>query len=91
MGAYRAIAKEVKEQVIYRIKNEGVSVAIAAKDAGISTKTIYTWLSQKAEGIPSILTTARLKKENQALYEFIGKLTVQVNALKKKRADYHAA
>jgi transposase len=85
MGTFRVIAKEVKDQVLHRIKNEGVSVVQAAKDAGISTKTIYTWLAARAEGVPGVLETARLKKENQALYEFIGKLTIEVNALKKKR------
>jgi len=37
--AYR-IAPEIKEQIINRIKNDGISVAEAAKAHGVSTVTI---------------------------------------------------
>jgi len=36
------IAPEVKAQIINRIKNDGVSVAQAAKDAGVSDASVYT-------------------------------------------------
>jgi transposase-like protein len=49
MKKYR-IAPKVKEQVLGRIKNDGISVADAAKDHGISTKTIYKWLGGSADG-----------------------------------------
>ena len=35
------IANELKEQILDRIKNEGVTVMQAAKDHGIAEKTIY--------------------------------------------------
>jgi transposase-like protein len=38
----KTIAKDVKDQILNRIKNEGVSVIQAAKDHGISEGTIYT-------------------------------------------------
>lgn len=41
------IAPEVKEQIIGRIKNEGVSVVQAAKEHGKSEGTIYTWIAKK--------------------------------------------
>ena len=43
------IALEVKEQIINRIKNDGVSVVQAATDHGISENTIYTWIAKKTE------------------------------------------
>ncbi len=50
MGTFHVIAKETKEQILNRIKNEGVSVPQAAKDAGISNTTIYTWLDRTTQG-----------------------------------------
>ncbi len=46
------IAPEVKEQTINRIKNDGISVAEAAKDHGISDQTVYGWIAKKVEGQP---------------------------------------
>ena len=34
--------KELKEQILKRIKEEGVTVAQAAEDHGIAVKTIHT-------------------------------------------------
>lgn len=38
-----ASRKEIKEQIIKRIKEEGITVSTAAADAGISTKIINMW------------------------------------------------
>ncbi|MGH7203478.1 MAG: helix-turn-helix domain-containing protein [Candidatus Levyibacteriota bacterium] len=43
MGNFKVIAKEIKEQILQRIKEKGISVADAAAEHGISTKTIYNW------------------------------------------------
>lgn len=77
------IKKEIREQILFRIKNEGVSVSQAAKDHGVSTKTIYGWLSKEAEKAPSVVTVNRLQNENKQLYQIIGRLTAEVNRLKK--------
>lgn len=34
------ISKEIKDQILGRIKNDGVSIADAARDHGVSEKTI---------------------------------------------------
>jgi len=78
------IAQEVKEQIISRIKNDGVSVAEAAKDHGVSTVTIYTWLGNKARGSVSLLEHNKVKKENQQLKEIIGELTIKMSVEAKK-------
>lgn len=44
------IAKDVKEQIINRIKNDGLSVVQAAKEHGIAEGTIYSWIAKKTEG-----------------------------------------
>ena len=77
------IAPEIKEQIINRIKNDGVSVATAAKDHGVSTVTIYSWLGTTAKGV-SIIEHNRLKKENVLLKALIGELTLKLSTEKKK-------
>ncbi len=79
------IAPEVKEQIINRIKNEGVTVAGAAKDHGLHETTIYGWLGKKAEGMPSILEYAKLKRENDELLRLVGLITFKLSESQKKK------
>lgn len=78
------IAKEVKADIIRRVKEEGVSVAQAAKDHGIHETTIYGWLGSGAVGIPSWGEFSRLQKQNKELFEVVGELTVKLSAAQKK-------
>ena len=41
MSTGKYIPKEIKEQILTRIKEEGLTVKSAADEHGISTKTIY--------------------------------------------------
>lgn len=77
MGNFRTIAKEIKEQIINRIKNEGVSVAQAAKDAGIATRTIYKWLENGIGSNNQTSENNKLKRENKFLLQLIGRLTME--------------
>jgi transposase-like protein len=79
------IAPEVREQIISRIKNDGVSVAQAAKDHGVSEPTIYAWIGAKVEGGPSVMEIAKLRKENDELLKMIGILTMKLNESQKKK------
>ena len=78
------IAPEVKEQIINRIKHEGVSVAQAAKEHGVSENTIYGWIAKKVDGQPSISEVLRLKKENKQLLELVGEMTLKLSETQKK-------
>lgn len=78
------VAPEVKAQIINRIKNDGVSVAQAAKDHGVSEASIYTWLGKKSEGAPSVLNVARMKKENAQLLQLVGEMTLKLSETQKK-------
>lgn len=80
--AYR-IAPEIKEQIINRIKNDGISVTEAAKEHGISITTIYAWLGTSAKGV-SIIDHNRLKKENRLLKALIGELTFKLSSGEKR-------
>lgn len=79
------VATEVRTQIINRIKNDGISVAQAAKDHGVSEASIYTWLGKKTEGAPSVLEVARLKKENVQLLQLVGEMTLKLSETQKKR------
>ena len=86
MSNKRFYSQEVKDQIIGRIKNEGLPVVQVAKEHGLSDKTVYGWLTKLTQGSVSVLEYGRLKKENKLLLELIGKLTLEKEkskALKK--------
>ena len=61
------IAPEVKEQIINRIKNVGISVVQAAKDHRVAEGTIYAWIAKKTIGNSCLSVIIKLKKENAQL------------------------
>lgn len=78
----RYINKAKKDEVLLAVKN-GLSVAEASNQHGVSTKAIYVWLKAQADNTgTSSLEVARLRRENQELKEIIGMF-----ALDKKRAE----
>ena len=83
MGTFKVISKEIKEQILKRIKEEGVTVSQAASEAGISSKTIYNWMRSKTITDGSILEISRLKREKKELLEIIGELTHDLKRSKK--------
>jgi transposase-like protein len=82
-GFHAPINKEIKEEILAKVK-EGKTVTETAAQYGVSTKTIYTWLSNKATGEPGTLEPSRLRRENQELYTLIGRITAQLERSKKK-------
>jgi len=78
------ISPDVKADIIRRVKEEGISVAQAAKDHGISEATIYNWLGATVKGSPTWADVARLQKQNKELFEVIGELTVKLSGAQKK-------
>lgn len=79
------IAPELKEQIISRIKNEGVSVMQAAKDHGIAEGTIYAWIAKKVEGQPNLGEIIKLKKENEQLLKLVGEMVLKLSESQKKK------
>jgi transposase-like protein len=78
------IAPEVREQILKRIKEERIPVLQAAEEHGVSTHTIYKWLTKGASGHPSWSEFAKVKKENRALVELLGEPTVKLSTAEKK-------
>ena len=64
---------------------DGVTVAQAAKDHGVSEASIYGWLGAKTEGGPSIMEIAKLRRENDELLKMVGLLTLKLNEAQKKK------
>jgi transposase-like protein len=79
------IAPELKEQIINRIKNDGITVVQAAKDHGVSEGTIYTWIAKKTEGQPNLSEIVRLKRENAQLLQLVGEITLKLSETQKKK------
>jgi transposase-like protein len=79
------IAPEVKEQIINRIKNDGVTVAQASKDHGVSEVSIYSWIAKKVEGQPTISENIKLKREVDQLYKLVGEMTLKLSETQKKK------
>jgi transposase-like protein len=85
MGRFHVISKEIKEEVLSRVKNEGISIKQAAKDAGIHPDTVRNWLAKTIDGRNNeAVENTRLKRELSGVYEILGKLTAELATLKKK-------
>lgn len=77
MGNFRIIAKEIKEDAIRRIKEEGKSVKEVAEQVGVDRRTVYGWLSKGVVKETNIIEINRLKRENQFLVSLVGRLTME--------------
>lgn len=77
------VSKDVKEQILKRIKDEGISVSQAGQEHGVSTQTIYSWLTKGVSQNPSWSEFSKLKKENKGLLELVGSLTVKLSQAQK--------
>jgi len=78
------ISKEIKEQILKRIKEEGVSVSKAAEEHGLHTSTIYAWLSKGIKAQPSYKEYFKLQKEKKELLALVGELTIKLSQAQKK-------
>lgn len=79
---FKRIPIETKNEILNKVKN-GEAVAEVAKQYAISTKTIYTWLSNESRPEISVLEYNRLKRENEELKRIIGLITLELERGKK--------
>lgn len=80
----KIIPKDIHDEVVEKIK-AGAKVAEMATAYGISTKTIYHWLSADSDGeeTVSLVKYSKLKRENEELKKIIGELTLGMSWKKK--------
>ena len=81
---FRSISKDIREQILVRIKEGKEKVSVIAEQHGISPKTVYGWLAKGVDGVNrGQLEVNRLKRENQQLKQIIGELMFEKNRGKK--------
>ena len=78
------IAPEIKEQILKRIKDEGLPIVQAAKEHGVSEAAIYRWLGNGIQNTPTIGELIRLKRQNEELLALVGELTFKASQSQKK-------
>ena len=73
--------QKIKEEILTKIRDEGMRVSEASTHYDISSKTIYAWLrSNVVNGNTSlVLQLNRLKKENEQLYKLLGRASAELN------------
>lgn len=70
-----------KQEIVTKIRDQGMSVSEASALYQLSSKTIYSWLR---EGVVDgnrnlILENNRLKKELEIAYRILGRLTAETS------------
>lgn len=79
------IPLEIREQILKKVK-EGMPVPEAAKQHDVSPRTVYDWLANQTNNQSPSTELQRLRRENQELYEMLGRLTVELERWKKKNS-----
>lgn len=77
--------QEKRDEIMAKIRDEGISVAEAARQYHIGPKAIYSWMRDGVAHSSTnlILENNRLKKENEQLYNLLGRATVELKKSKK--------
>ncbi|MGB4795907.1 MAG: transposase [Candidatus Saccharimonadales bacterium] len=77
--------QEKRDEIIAKIRDEGMSVAEASRQYDIGPKAIYSWMRDGVghSSTSLILENNRLKKENEQLYNMLGRATVELKKAKK--------
>jgi len=78
------ISLEIRDKIVEKIKNEGLSVAQAAREFGINGNTVYGWLHKGKIGADT-LELGKLKRENTQLKMIIAELMLDSGRGKKNR------
>jgi putative transposase len=82
-----------KAQIVLEMLKEERTVTQISSDYGIHTSQLYKWKKQALEGLPDLFEEdhktektlqAKHEKKLEELYAEIGRLTTQLNWLKKK-------
>lgn len=77
------VNNETKLKIIKAIRDDGEKVTDVAIDYDVSTKSIYRWLRDGVGGDRSALEISRLKRELDAVYGVLGKVTAELSRQKK--------
>jgi len=82
----KAIPKEIKEQILARVREGKETVVEISRQHGVKVNTVYNWINREAGGSGSpLFELAKLKKENTCLKQIIGNLMLLQERGKKDR------
>jgi transposase-like protein len=84
----KRIPLELKEQILRRIKDDGISAAQAAREHAVSAKTIYGWLGSNATIPKEILQMNKLRRENDELKILLAEAMLLQERSKKNLARH---
>lgn len=79
------VPPDKRREIIDKIRNEGLTVAEVARQYNIGPKAIYSWMRDGVSNSNTslILENNRLKKENEQLYNLLGRATVELKRSKR--------
>ena len=84
----KAYPIEFVETILNQIKTSGKTIVEIARENGLNENLLYAWVKKHSSNPVNqnslLLENQRLKKEKQQLIELIGRLTVNLDQLKKK-------
>ena len=80
---HNKVSKDIRNQILERVKTSGKSIAEISSEHGIGKTTIYEWLRESTGEAPQ-RDIIKLTKENKELKQIIGELTVQLGIAQKK-------
>lgn len=80
---HNKVSKDLKNQILERVRTSGKSIAEISQEHGIGKTTIYEWLRESTGEAPQ-RDIIKLTKENKELKQIIGELTVQLGTAQKK-------
>ena len=74
-----------RQEIIAKIRDEGMTVSEAARQYDIGTKAIYSWMRDGVinSSTSLILELNKVKKENEQLYNLLGRATVAMHKSKR--------
>lgn len=88
----KTVPIEVRNSIIKTFMEDGVPVAKLAKEYNLNANTIYNWIKNTNisdtgdfDKQKLVLENSRLKREKQELIDLIGRLTIDVDKLNKKK------
>ena len=80
---YKRQSKDLRNQILERVRTSGKSIAEISEEHGIGKTTIYEWLRESTGETPT-RDLIKLEKENKELKQIIGELTVQMGRQQKR-------
>ena len=93
MAIIKKYKPKQKAQIVLEILKEERTITQISSEYGIHTSQLYRWKNQALEGLPNLFEEdrktekalkAKHEQQLQELYAEIGRLTTQLNWLKKK-------